>query len=124
MDRRVMERLEEQLCEVAKSYAESGLKSPEDVATIKHVLSGMLKIKCLEEMENFKGGYSRRGRSYDGDYSHDGGTFSHDNRSYRRDSMGRYADGRSGDMKQEIEQLMRHANEQERHVLEDMMNRM
>ena len=57
---RNLEKIEEALCDVLQSYAEGGIKSAADVATIKHALSGMVKIRVLEEMDNYSNGFSRR----------------------------------------------------------------
>ena len=99
--------------------------------TAKAALSGIVKMKMLEEMENFRNGYSGRMYRDDGDMS---------NRSYGRDSMGRYADnggshrgyrddGYSGHdikqkMRQKLQEMMQNANGEERRYIEEFMNKM
>ena len=88
MDKKVMGKIEDGFCEVLKKFAETGLRSSQDVETAKAALSGMVKMKMLEEMENFhkEDGYS--GRMYrDNGYS---------GRMYRDEGMmsrGDYRDG-------------------------------
>jgi hypothetical protein len=110
------------------------MRSLEDVETAKTAISGVVKLKMLEEMENFRNGYSGRMYRDDGDMS---------NRSYGRDSMGRYADGgsyrgyRDGDsydgysghdikqkMRQKLQEIMGNANGEERRYIEEFMNKM
>ena len=87
MDMKTMEKLEDGFCKVLQNYADRGMKSPDDVETAKAALSGMVKMKMLEEMERYDN--ERSGRYY---YDDDRGMSSR--HSYRRrDSMGRYADG-------------------------------
>ena len=118
---RNLEKIEEALCDVLQSYAEGGIKSAADVATIKHALSGMVKIKVLEEMDKYEGSSFRR--SYDGNASNDG--------SYRRDSRGRYMDGGSyrhyrdgGNMKEKLQDLLQEAEGKERQVIQEMLGRL
>lgn len=134
MDKKIMEKLEGGFCEVLHNYAERGMKSPDDVETAKAALSGMVKMKMLEEMENYEA--ERSGRYYDDGMS---------SRSYRRrDSMGRYADnggsmsyrryhddgsyegGFSGhDMRQQLERMMQEADsERERQALRAAMQKL
>lgn len=133
MDMKVMEKLEEGFCEVLHKYAERGMNSSSDVETAKAALSGMVKMKMLEEMENYEA--ERSGRYYDDGMS---------SRSYRRrDSMGRYADngsmsyrryhddgsyegGFSGhDMRQQLERMMQEADsERERQALRAAMSKL
>ena len=121
MDVQTIQKLEKHLCNIAGEYADRGIKSPDDVVTVKHTVSAIFKLKCLEEMENYRGGFSSRRGSYDG--SSEG--------SYRRDSMGRYADGSfgsysgHGEMRQKLEKLMQEAgNDRERQMIKDLMSRM
>ena len=136
MDKRVMEKLEEGFCNVLREISEHDMRSLEEVETAKAALSGMVKMKMLEEMENFRNGYSGRMYRDDGDMS---------NRSYGRDSMGRYADnggsyrgyrdggsyddGYSGHdikqkMRQKLQEMMQNANGDERRYIEEFMNKM
>ena len=135
MDKKVMEKLEESFCKVLHEISEQGMRSPEEVEAAKAALSGLVKMKMLEEMENFRNGYSGRMYRDDGDMS---------NRSYGRDSMGRYADnggsyrgyrdggsydGYSGHdikqkMRQKLQEMMQNANGEERRYIEEFMNKM
>lgn len=137
MDKKIMEKLEGGFCEVLHNYAERGMKSPDDVETAKAALSGMVKMKMLEEMERYDN--ERSGRSY---YDDDMGMSN--TRSYRRrDSMGRYADnggmsyrryhddgsyegGFSGhDMRQQLERMIQEADsERERQALRAAMQKL
>jgi hypothetical protein len=136
MDMKTMEKLEDGFCKVLQNYAERGMKSPDDVETAKAALSGMVKMKMLEEMERYDN--ERSGRSY---YDDDAGMSNM--RSYRRrDSMGRYADGgnmsyrryhdggydggMSGhDMRQQLERMMEEADsERERQALRAAMQKL
>ena len=132
MDRRIMEKLEEGFCKVLHEISEQGMRSPEDVETAKAALSGMVKMKMLEEMENFRNGYSGRMYRDDGDMSS------------RRDSMGRYADnggsyrgyrdggsydGYSGHdikakMRQKLQEMAMNATGEERRYIDEFMNKL
>jgi hypothetical protein len=127
MDKKVAEKLESSFCEVLYEYAEKGFQNPQQVETAKAALSGLVKIKMLDEMERFRGGNSFR--SYDDE-----------GMSNRRDSMGRYADdgqsnrsyrmyrddGYSGhDMMSRLEEMRGQArNEDERRMIDEIMKRM
>lgn len=132
MDMKTMEKLEEGFCEVLHKYAERGMNSSSDVETAKAALSGMVKTRMLKEMENYEA--ERSGRYYDDGMS---------SRSYRRDSMGRYADnggmsyrryhddgsyegGFSGhDMRQQLERMMQETDsERERQALRAAMQKL
>jgi hypothetical protein len=128
MDKKIMERLEDNFCEVLRDFAEKGFSRAEDVETAKAALSGMVKMKMLEEMENFRNGYSGRMYRDDGDMSN------------RRDSMGRYADnggsyrgyrddGYSGHdikakMRQKLQEMAMNANGEERRYIDEFMNKL
>lgn len=88
MDMKTMEKLEDGFCKVLHDNAERGFASASSVELAKTALSGLVKLKMLEEMENYnEGGMSGR-YYYDDDRGMSG------RHSYRRrDSMGRYADG-------------------------------
>ena len=88
MDKKVSEKIEEGFCKVLHDFAETGFRSPQDVETAKAALSGMVKMKMLEEMENFKNG------GYSGDMYRDDG---YSGRMYRDDGMmsRNYRDGGS-----------------------------
>lgn len=122
MEMKDIRKLEEQLCDVLHDFAEKGIRSTGDVETTKHALSGLVKLKCLEEMEDV--GNERSGRSYRSYEGMDGG-------SYRRDSRGRYMDGgyRDGysghsDLRQKLEDMMRNADDRDKDMIRQMVNRM
>lgn len=119
MDKQMMMKLEEQFCKVIKDITNTGFKSANDVNTAKSAVSGLVKIKALEAMENSswndEGSYmrdrshdmaSRDGRSYD-DRSYDEG-------SYRRSYDG-YDYNRSGhdDIRQNLERMLKENTSQE-----------
>ena len=133
MDMKVMEKLEEGFCEILHKYAERGMNSSSDVETAKAALSGMVKMKMLEEMENYSDGGMSGRYYYDDDRGMSG------RHSYRRrDSMGRYADGgnmsyrrmydggMSGhDMREQLERMMDEADsERERQALRAAMQKL
>lgn len=121
MDMKDMRKIEEGLCDALHTLAEQGIRSSSDVETTKHALSGLVKLKCLEEMEGAsKDGFERSGRSYRSYEGMDGG-------SYRRDSRGRYMDGGStvhGDLRQKLEDMMRNADDRDKEMIRQMVNRM
>lgn len=138
MDKKIMDKLEDGFCEALHHYAEKGFDSPEKIETVKAALSGMVKLKMLEEMEEY-GEEGMSGRRY----YEDGGMSSR--RSYhRRDSMGRYADGGSyrrsressyedsydggmsgHDMRRQLERMIEEADsEKERQALRMAMQRL
>lgn len=80
MDKKVIQKIEDGFCEVLHKYAETGMRGAQDVEVAKAALSGMVKIKMLEEMEKYSG-YSERGYRDGG--SNDGGSY----RRYRDDGI-------------------------------------
>jgi len=111
-----MHKIETELCGVLHDIANSGIHSAGDVETTKHALSGLVKLKCLEEMEGYEGDKSGRSyRSYEGDGS------------YRR---GRYMDGGSyrhydgGDLQQRLQDMMRNASDRDKEAIRQMLSRM
>ncbi len=125
MDHRLMEDLHNGFCEVLHDIAGSKMGTRE-VEVAKNAISGILKLKCIEEMENYRGS-SYRGRSYegmsnDGSYrrSHDGNGGS--GGSYRGNSGRNYRDG--GSMREKLENLMDEAQGKEREMIQEMLSRM
>ena len=133
MDKKMMERLEDGFCEVLQDYAEKGMKSPECVETAKAALSGLLKIRMLEEMENFSRGYSSRGYYNDEGGSsnrgyRDGGSSNRGYRdgggSYRRSRDGGYS-GHNDKLMSRLEELRDQAgNDRERQMIEEFISKM
>jgi hypothetical protein len=127
MDTQIMHKIEDNLWNVLGDYAK-GFKSPAEVETVKHALSGIFKIKCLEEMEDYQSSHDYGGRSYDRYYN--------DDMSYRRsrdnrDNDGRYSrdmysrDGGGMMMRERLEQLRNEAkDEHQRRIIDDMLNRL
>lgn len=127
MDKKLAQKLENSFCEVLYELAEKEFSTSQQVETAKAALSGLVKIKMLDEMERFRGGNSFR--SYDDE-----------GMSNRRDSMGRYADdGRSNrsyrgyrddgysghDMMSKLEEMRGQArSEDERRMIDEIMKRM
>lgn len=131
---KVMEKACEMFHEVLYKLTEKGhFQNESDVETAKAAVSGIVKIKTLEAMEEFTGGGSsfRRGRSYDGESgrSYDGGSYE-DGGSYRRGrgSNGRYVsrDGYSSreGMRDKLEALMQEATGQDKELIREMLSRM
>lgn len=137
MDKKIMEKLEEGYCKVLQHYAEKGMESPESVETTKAALSGMVKMKMLEEMEKFGEESSNRSyRSYDGDgsyrrshamgqYEGGGGGGGSYRRGRSHDGYG-YEGGRSGHgMRERLEEMMEEAgSERERRAIEEALQKM
>lgn len=122
MDKKMFEKLEDGFCEVLSDYAERGMKSPECVETAKAALSGLLKIKMLEEMDKFQG-YSGR-RSYDEDGMsrrgyRDGGSY---RRSYRSYDEG-YSGNHKEKMKEKLDEMYNNArDDNDRRAIEEMLD--
>lgn len=126
MDTQIMHKIEDNLWDVLGDYAK-GFKTPAEVETVKHALSGIFKIKCLEEMEDYQSSHDYGGRPYDRYYN--------DDMSYRRSRDNRDSDGRySRDMysrdggmmmRERLEQLRNEAkDEHQRRIIDDMLNRL
>jgi len=135
MEKQTMGKLEMELCDILQDYAQKGIKSASDVETVKHALSGISKLKIIEEMDKYNEEHSNRSyRSYDGDGSsyrrshamgqYDGGSYEG---SYRRGrSHDGYEGGRSGHgMRERLEQMMEEAgSERERRAIEEALQKM
>ena len=123
---KVMEKVCEMFHEVLYELTEKGhFKSAADVETAKAAVSGIVKIKTLEEMERFdEGGSSFRGRSYDG-RSYDGRSYE-DGGSYRRGRGmdGRYVSRDGGSMRDKLKDLMGDAHGEEKEMIREMLSRM
>ena len=127
MDKKIMERLEDNFCEVLRDFAEKGFQRADDVETAKAALSGMVKMKMLEEMERFhNGGYSNRM------YHDDGGEYSSRGR-YYRDDGGSYDNGNSyryyrDDGKQrmveKLNEMKNHADPNNRQMIEEWLKQL
>lgn len=119
----VMHKIKEDLCKSLEYYAQQGLNNPNDIETVKHILSGLEKIKVMEAMDSYhKGGYS--GRMY-----HDDGY------SYRRDAEGRFTDGGNsyrrsgyhdaGGMQDKLQHMLGETQDQrEREVIQRIMHQL
>jgi hypothetical protein len=123
MDKRVTEKLEEGFCKVLHEISEHDMRSPEEVETAKAALSGLVKMKMLEEMENFRNGYSGRMYRDDGasyrDYG--GGMYRDDGASYR----GYYRDGNVAEkVMSKLREMSQNADPQEKRELEMMMSKL
>ena len=130
MDMQVKNKLEMELCDVLKDYAQKGIKSADDVETVKHALSGISKLKIIEEMDKYNAEHSHRSyRSYDGEGSYRRG-YSHameqDGGSYRRGYSHDYEGGRSGHgMRERLEEMMDQAgSERERRAIQEALQKM
>lgn len=124
----VMYKIKDALCGVLREFAQKELRQPQDVEVVKNALSGIQKIKILEEMERFRsGGFSSRmeGGSYDGGSYDDGG---YNGGSYRRGGYSRrgsYRDGYSGHgLKEKMQRLAESASPEEREMLNRFMQQM
>ena len=131
MEKQVMGKLEMELCDILQDYAQKGIKSASDVETVKHALSGISKLKIIEEMDKYNEEHSNRSyRSYDGDggsYRRSHAMGQYDGDSYRRGrSHDGYEGGRSGHgMRERLEQMMEEAgSERERRAIEEALQKM
>ena len=119
MDMKVLDKINHELWNVLTTYAE-GIKSADDVETVKHAISAIFKIRCLEEMEDFKNA-SHTGYRDGGSYRY------YDDRSFARGGRSMtgpqfYRDG--GNMRDKLEYLLQDAtDERQRQVIREMMNR-
>ena len=127
----VMNKIKEDLCKSLEYYAEQGLNSSDDIETVKHILSGLEKIKVMQAMDAYRDGYSGRygdeGRSYrrgaDGRYMDSGRSY----RSYSRDG-GYHDDGRDGysghgDIREKLSRMMDDAQDnREREIIQKIMH--
>ena len=125
-----MNKIKEDLCNSLKYYAEQGLNNSGDIETVKHILSGLYKIKVMQAMDAYHDGYSGRyymddGSSYrrgaDGRYM-DGGS------SYRMHSRGYHDDGREGysnrgDMHDKLARMLDNTQDgHEREIIQKIMH--
>ena len=134
MDMKTMEKLKDGFCEVLHDNAERGFTSASSVELAKTALSGLVKLKMLEEMDKYNEEHSNRPyRSYDGDgsyrrgYSHTMGQYDGEGGSYRRGySHEGYEGGRSGHgMRERLEQMMEEAgSERERRAIQEALQKM
>ncbi len=101
--------LKEKLMKELEDYADNGKFSKDDVEAIKYAASAIDHIcNIVEDEEGYSGygGYSMEDERRGGPYARGRG------RNARRDSMGRYSSeeySRTGDMVQELRDLMRDA---------------
>lgn len=133
MDNSVMHKIKDDLCKSLAYYAEKGINSAEDIETVKHIISGLYKIKVMQAMDayNHDDGYSNR-------MYHD------DNNSYRRGADGRYMDSGSsyrgysrndgyhdggndgysghGNIREKLSRMMDNADGREREIIQKIMN--
>ena len=134
MEMQVKDKLEMELCDVLKDYAQKGIKSASDVETVKHALSGISKLKIIEEMDKYNEEHSHRsyrsyddGGSYRRGYSHAMGQYDGEGGSYRRGrSHDGYEGGRSGHgMRERLEQMMEEArSDRERMAIQEALQKM
>lgn len=102
-----MDKVMNQMCEMFHDVLyvlaeKERFRTDEDVQTAKNAISGILKIKTLEAMEDYKGGSFRRGRGTDGRY------VSRDNRT----------------MKEKLEHMMQEAEGHDRDILHEMIEKL
>lgn len=128
MDKKIMEKIEEGFCKVLHEYAETGMRGAQDVEVCKAAVSGVLKLKMLEEMEKY-GGYSERGyrdgsyRGYRDDgasqrgYRDDGGSY----RGYR--DGGSYDDGKEA-LRKKLEEMKNSATPENRRMIDEWLHRL
>lgn len=125
----VMHKIKEDLCGVLQDFAQKGLHQPQDVEIVKNAISGIQKIKILEEMERFgSGGFSsrsyddggsyRRGRSYDEDSYRHGGGRSYDEGGYSRERDGGYS---GHDLRENLQRMMDRAKPEEKALIQRWM---
>ena len=136
MEKKIMSKIEDAVCDRLKAFAERGINSASDIADVKNatsIIKNMEIIKAMEEHgENgssydYEGGsYRRRRMSYD-----DGGSgrryYDGEGGSGRRyyDNDG-YDGGHSGhDMRQKLERMMQEADsEREKQALREVLNKL
>lgn len=124
----VMYKIKDKLCGVLQEFAQKEFRQPQDVEIVKNAISGIQKIKILEEMERFgsgefssrsydDGGSYRRGRSYDED------SYRHGGRSYEEGGYSRERDGGySGhDLRENLQRMMERAKPEEKEMIKRWM---
>lgn len=124
----VMMKIKQDLCGVIETFAKKGLNQPQDVEVVKNAISGVQKIKILEEMERFgsrgfssrsydDGSYRYGGRSYDEDSYRRGGR-SYDEGGYSRERDGGYS---GHDLRENLQRMMERAKPEEKEMIKRWM---
>ena len=137
MEKKIMSKIEEAVCDRLKAFAERGINSASDIADVKNatsILKNMGIIKAMDEhgeegsSYDYEGGsYRRHRRSYDdggsGRRYYDGEGGGSGRRYYDNDS---YDMGHSGhDMRQKLERMMQEADsDREKQVIREMLNKL
>ena len=117
MDMNVLDKVDHELWNVLAAFAD-GIKSADDVETVKHAISGIFKIRCLKEMEDFKHSGYGGGNSY---RYYDDRSFARGGRSMAGPQF--YRDG--GNLREKLEHIMQDTtDERQRQVIREMMNRL
>lgn len=125
----VMYKIKDKLCGVLQEFAHKELRQPQDVEVVKNAISGIQKIKILEEMEHFgSGGFSNRlegggsyrygGRSYDEDSYRHGGDRSYEKGGYSRERDGGYS---GHDLRENLQRMMERAKPEEKEMIKRWM---
>lgn len=124
----VMHKIKQDLCGVLQDFAQKGLHQPQDVEVVKNAISGIQKIKILEEMERFSsGGFSNRmeggsyrygGRSYDEDSYRHGNGRSYEEGGYSRERDGGYS---GHDLRENLQRMMERAKPEEKEMIKRWM---
>ena len=111
----VMYKIKDALCGVLQEFAHKELRQPQDVEVVKNAISGIQKIKILEEMERFgSGGFSNR---------LEGGSYRYGGRSYEEGGYSRERDGGySGhDLRENLQRMMERAKPEEKEMIKRWM---
>ena len=136
MEKKIIMKIEDAICDRLKAFAERGINSASDVADVKNATSIIKNMEIIKAMEQHGedgssydegGSYRRHRRSYDDGgsgrryYDGDGGS-GYSRRSYD-DS---YDGGPSGhDMRQKLERMMQEADsDREKQVIKEMLNKL
>lgn len=124
-----MMKIKQDLCDILQDFAQKGLHQPQDVEVVKNAISGIQKIKILEEMENFRsGGFSSR--SYDDGGSYRRGGRSYEDGSYRRGGRsydeGGYSRERDGgysghDLRENLQRMLEQATPEDKEMIKRWM---
>lgn len=124
MEKKVMQKIEDGLCEVLEDFAQKGINTASDVATVKHALSGIEKMKVIEAMEYGVGASGRY--PYPAEHNYDGGSYRGNMSSRRGYSRTGFDRGYSGhDMRQQLERMLGEVgSERERMAIEEALQKM
>lgn len=138
MEKKIIMKIEDAICDRLKTFAERGINSASDVADVKNATSIIKNMEIIKAMQHGEdgssydegGSYRRHRRSYDdggsGRRYYDGEGGSDGGSGYSRRYYDSYDMNRSGhDMRQKLERMMQEADsDREKQVIKEMLNKL